>query len=287
MSSVARQTVLPAEWIIVSDGSTDRTDDLVLLAAEKHSWIRLLSLAPRSDRSFAAVVHAIEAGYRARLAQDYAYIGLLDADVRFQEDYFERLLAAFESALRLGLAGGLVVDLGRPRDFLPRNRQDVPGAVQFFRRSCFEDLGPLLAIPEGGWDAMTCARARMCGHETRLLTDLVVDHLKPRNSFKKGVFGRHWQLGVRDYVLGYSLLIEGLKCLDRMTEAPVVVGSVARALGFGWSWLRRRPVSVPADLLRFSRAEHLSRLCESLRLRRNSVRPAPHTSSAVASPHRL
>src|ERR1035437_9046662 len=171
IKSVVGQTVRPAEWMIVSDGSTDRTDEIVRAATVVEPWIRLLPLPPRAQRSFAAVVHATEAGVRALAVRGYEYIGLLDSDVRFQPDYFKRVIDCFERSPRLGLAGGVVIDVGLPKDRLPRNRQDVPGAVQFFRRACFEGLGGLLAIPEGGWDALTCARARMVGFETRLLTD--------------------------------------------------------------------------------------------------------------------
>ena len=130
---------------------------------------------------------------RALTVKDYEFIGLLDSDLRFQPDYFARVLEQFEKSPRLGLAGGVAQDLGTADQGLPRNREDVPGATQFFRRICFESLGGLLAIPEGGWDALTCARSRMIGYETRLLTDLIVDHLKPRNISEGGALRRLWR----------------------------------------------------------------------------------------------
>ncbi|MBV8277178.1 MAG: glycosyltransferase family 2 protein, partial [Verrucomicrobia bacterium] len=180
IESVVKQSVLPTEWIIVSDGSTDRTDSIVDDAAQTHQWIRLIALAVRPTRSFSAVVHATETGVKALISTDYRYLGLLDADVRFGPNYFERLIGHFEQEPKLGLAGGMVVDVGSSKQRVPRNLEDVPGAVQFFRRTCFDSLGGLLAIPEGGWDALTCAKARMNGFGTRLIPELVVDHLKPR-----------------------------------------------------------------------------------------------------------
>ena len=165
--AVTSQTVRPAEWIIVSDGSTDGTDDVVREASEIHQWIRLLRVGDRQGRCFSAVVRNTEAGILALSHRDYQYLGLLDADVDFQENYFERLISRFEANSRLGLAGGVVIDRGKPRDRFPANVLDVPGAVQFFRRSCFEQIGGLIAIPEGGWDSLTCAVARMKGFETQ------------------------------------------------------------------------------------------------------------------------
>ena len=253
--SVVNQTVRPAEWVIVSDGSTDRTDEIVQVAAQEHPWIRLLSLPARAERSFAAVVLATEVGVHALTTNDYEYLGLLDSDVAFQPDYFEQVLSSFESQPQLGLAGGVVIDVGSRKDRLPRNRQDVPGAVQFFRRTCFEALGGLIAIPEGGWDALTCARARMVGFETQLFTDLVVDHLKPRNIAEGGLLRRYWQLGVRDYALCYHPMFELAKCLGRIPGS-----GIARWLGYCSAAIQRRQRLVPADLVRFLRREQMQRM---------------------------
>lgn len=260
IESVVQQTLRPSEWVIVSDGSTDRTDQIVQAAAVVHSWIRLLPLAPRPQRSFAAVVRATETGLRALTAADYDYVGLLDSDVCFQADYFEKVIEEFEASPRLGLAGGVVIDVGQRKNHLPRNRLDVPGAVQLFRRDCFESLNGLLAIPEGGWDALTCARARSQGFETRLLTHLVVDHLKPRNISEGGWLRRIWQLGVRDYALGYHPLFQIFKCVSRLLEAPPLVGGIVRWVGYCGAALQHRERLIPPDLLTFIREEQKQRL---------------------------
>jgi glycosyltransferase involved in cell wall biosynthesis len=281
LAAVGRQAVRPAEWIIVSDGSTDGTDRLVLEASAKWPWIRLVPLAPRDGHCFAAVVRATETGLAALKTTDYQYIGLLDADVRFESDYFARVLAAFEDSPTLGLAGGVVLDVGRPRHERPRNQIDVPGAVQFFRRGCFESLGGLFAIPEGGWDALTCARARQLGYDTRLLTDLIVEHLKPRNAAKGGVFRRNWQLGVRDRALGYHPLFEIIKCISRWDEPPFFVAAATRGLGFAAAGLSRMPRHIPDDLRSFVQREQLSRLRQLLRLPKKSHSVVPQSRSTT------
>ena len=267
IASVVSQTHRPREWIIVSDGSTDRTNEIVSAAAHEHSWIRLLALPPRVGRDFAAVVKNTERGVRLLECRDYAFLGLLDSDVTFPADYFEQLIRRFEASPRLGLAGGVVIDVGTPRDRLPYNRQDVPGAVQFFRRACFESLGGLIAIPEGGWDALTCAVARMRGYETRLFTDLVVDHHKPRNIAHGGQLSRKWQLGVRDYCLGYHPLFEFVKCCGKLHHHPFLFGATAWWLGYCMAVVRRHPRFLPDDLVRFVRHEQFARLRRLLSVR--------------------
>ena len=260
IDSVVKQTLLPAEWIIVSDGSTDQTDEIVETASRRHPWIRLIQLPKREARSFAAVVHATETGLKSLKSTKYEYLGLLDSDVRFAATYFEQLVQRFERDPLLGLAGGVVVDVGHPKNERPRNMQDVPGAVQFFRRTCFNSLGGLVAIPEGGWDALTCAKARMCGFKTELLQELVVDHLKPRNISEGGVFRRKWQLGIRDYALGYHPVFEFLKCMGRITEPPFLFGAIARFWGYCFATLQKRPCLLPPDLKAFVRQEQMQRL---------------------------
>jgi poly-beta-1,6-N-acetyl-D-glucosamine synthase len=126
IASVVGQSWLPLQWIIVSDGSKDRTDEIVRDASSRHPWIWLICLPPREKRSFAATVHAIETGVRALAVSDYQYIGLLDSDVRFDPNYFETLIQRFEENPRLGLGGGMVIDIGFSKSHSPRNLLDVP-----------------------------------------------------------------------------------------------------------------------------------------------------------------
>jgi glycosyltransferase involved in cell wall biosynthesis len=261
IESVIRQTIHPREWVIVSDGSTDGTDDIVRRYAAAHAFIRLLRLDHKHTHSFAAVVFATEAGHQAIRTTDYDFIGLLDADVRFAADYYEKLIQKFAEQRRLGLAGGWVRDVvngkfegGRP------NLREIAGATQFFRRACFESLGGLMPIPEGGWDAITCVRARMNGYETRTFPDLVMEHLKPRNAAFGNPVSRKWQMGIRDYTLASHPLFEAVKCLSHVPKSPVVIGAAARFAAFVTCMISGRKVTLPPDLARFVRQEQLARV---------------------------
>jgi glycosyltransferase involved in cell wall biosynthesis len=266
IKSVLAQTILPREWVIVSDGSTDDTNRIVKEASAEFPWIRLLELPQRPERNFGAVVKASEAGIAALQSTTFEYIGLLDSDVQFQPDYFQRVIETFERAPKLGLAGGVVIDVGLPKDQLPRNLLDVPGAVQFFRRECFQALGGLIAVPEGGWDGLTCAKARMQGFQTRLIPELIVDHLKPRNISEGGQIRRKWQMGVRDYAFGAHPIFELIKCIGRVFEPPILLGSAAWWVGYCSAMLQRRKRHVPSELVHFIRSEQKNRLLKIFRL---------------------
>jgi hypothetical protein len=273
IESVVGQTCLPKEWVIVSDGSTDGTNEVIESACLGRPWIRLLKLPARLERSFAAVVQNTELGVAALECQHFDYLGLLDADVEFQADYYERVLRRFDENPRLGLGGGVVIDVGSQPSRLPRNRSDVPGAVQFFRRECFRSLGPLYQVPEGGWDCLTCVVARMNGFETQLFPELVVKHLKPRNAAEGGAFRRHCQLGERDYALGYDPVFAVVRWLARAFDSPVLGGATAALLGYAGAALRRRPRVVPREVIDFMRKEQSERLLgASVRRRTNAKR---------------
>lgn len=259
--SVLGQTLPPREWIIVSNGSTDQTEEIVERYARDYSFIRLLKYTVTGPRNFAAVVFADEAGYRALTTKDYAFIGLLDADVRFKPDYFASLIARFEANPKLGLAGGRVLDVIDGKT--PWQRQylkDISGAAQFFRRECFESLGGLVPIPEGGWDAITCCQARANGYETQTFPDLIMEHLKPRNVGEGNKLRRKWQMGLRDYAIGNDPLFELLKCGFRFWESPFLVGATARIWGYVWSVLSRRKRCLSPAIMAAVRAEQRTRL---------------------------
>src|SRR6266446_5300606 len=99
------QTLLPERWVIVDDGSTDRTAEIVESYAKRHSWIELIRRSQRWDRNFAGKAHAFNAGFERVRSLQFKVIGNLDADISFECDYFEFLLSKFAEIPRLGVAG--------------------------------------------------------------------------------------------------------------------------------------------------------------------------------------
>lgn len=284
--SVISQDALPAEWVIVSDGSVDRTDEIVSRYAQAKPWIRLIRMTGRPRRNFASVVFAAETGCRSLTCRHYSFIGLLDADVRFQRTYMANLISKFADDAALGVAGGLVMDVVDGRLLCSRQHmREVAGAVQFFRRDCFEAIGGLIPVPEGGWDALTCVVARMKGFRTRTFPDLIVEHLKPRNSAEGRVLRRHWQFGIREYALANHPLFELVKCCGRLLESPVLVGALSRLAGYCWASFTRRPRMVPKPIIEFLRQEQIGRLKKSLTNAFSTARDAAKYDACCQDEH--
>ena len=148
IQSVISQTVPPSKWIIVSDASTDRTDEIVQHYQDRYPYVQLLRITEEHPRNFAAQVYAINAGCRELMNLDFAFIGNLDADVTFAPCYFERVLDRFAADPELGLTGGWIFESrhGQYRSRSCNRAWSVAHAVQLFRRACFEQVGGYVAL---------------------------------------------------------------------------------------------------------------------------------------------
>ena len=177
IQSVISQTILPKRWVIVSDGSTDGTDEIVKNYMDGREWMELVHLPARQERNFAAKVLAFNAGYERVKELTFDIIGNIDADVSFTEDYVAYLLGKFEEMPGLGVAGTHYIegDFHSYRDSYI-NENHVNGQCQLFRRSCFEDIGGYTPIKGGGIDWVAVTTARMKGWTTRSFAERTFNH---------------------------------------------------------------------------------------------------------------
>jgi len=261
IQSVISQTVLPERWVIVSDGSTDDTESVVEKYLGGHSWLELVRRPPRSERHFAAKVDAFAAGYDRLRGLEFDVIGNLDADVSFEPDYMEYLLGKFATMPRLGVAGTHYVegDFHSFRDSYI-NPQHVNGQCQMFRRECFEDIGGYVPNKEGGIDWIAVTTARMKGWDTRSFSDRVFHHHRKMGTAGMSELGARFHYGKKDYFLGGHPLWQVFRSTFQMTKKPYVLGGLGLLLGYMWYWVRRVERPVSPELMRFHRAEQMSRL---------------------------
>jgi poly-beta-1,6-N-acetyl-D-glucosamine synthase len=175
IASVVAQTIRPARWVIVSDGSTDGTDEIVSGQAARHPWIELVRTPERAARHFAGKVRAFNAGLAAMRGVDYDVVASLDADISLDPDHFAFLLDKLAGDSRLGLVGTPFQDTST-YDYRFVSIEHVSGACQVFRRACFEDIGGYVPIESGGVDHVAVITARMKGWKTRTFTGKVCRH---------------------------------------------------------------------------------------------------------------
>lgn len=284
IESVVSQTVLPQRWVIVSDASTDRTDQIVQEYAARHNFIRLLRITEPHPRNFAAQVHAINLGCASLDDCDYRFIGNIDADVSFGPDYFATLLRRFEANPKLGLAGGVTREQDGTVASAPRGEalQSVPHALQLFRRKCFEDVGGYPVLPYGGPDTYAEVMARMKGWQVTGFEDLVAQHYRYTASAGGQLRGRFRQ-GLMESSLGYDPLFEAVKCARRLREKPAGVGAVARIAGFCWAQVSHKP-AVSREFVHYLRREQKQRVRRFVRNLLSRTAQAVHVDVVINRP---
>jgi glycosyltransferase involved in cell wall biosynthesis len=263
IQSVVAQTNRPLKWVIVSDGSTDGTDEIVLKYASANEWIELLRQPDRVDRNFAGKAAAFNAGCARLTGLDYQVIGNLDADITFEPDYFAFLMEKFAANPKLGVAGTPYEEDGKTRARL--DLEHVSGACQMFRRECFEGIGGYPSIKSGGIDLISVFSAREAGWQTRTFPEKICQHHRKMGSAQLTGLAERWHRGRMDYLLGSHPLWEVFRSLYQMRNKPVVLGGFLILFGYVWQWVRGVQRTMPANLIVIRQRDQMRRLKNTLR----------------------
>jgi poly-beta-1,6-N-acetyl-D-glucosamine synthase len=243
LDTVIRQSVPPAKWIIVDDGSTDETPEILAEYTQKHSWIEVVTRSDRGKRSVGpGVVDAFYAGYQAINPDDYEFLCKLDLDLRLPPRYFETLMERMKANPRTATCSGKayvehdgrLVDEGHGDDM-------SLGMTKFYRVSCFKAIGGF--VREVMWDGIDCHRCRMNGWiacswdepELRFI------HLRPMGSSQRGIYTGRMRHGYGQYFMGTGFLFMAASALYRVNQKPYVLGSLAIL----WGWLKSAISGMP------------------------------------------
>lgn len=264
--SVVGQTIQPAKWVIVSDGSTDGTDDIVSSYAAQHKWIELVRVPERSERHFAGKVDAFNAGYAKVKDINYEVIGNLDADVSFEADYIGFLMSKFAENPRLGVAGTPYREENAEHDEQFKSPDHVSGACQLFRRECFEEIGGYPSVRSGGIDLIALLAAQAKGWQTRRFDEkFCLHHRTVGSGMDAGGLSRLLSRGRKDYLLGSHPVFEIFRGVNQMKTKPYIVGGVLMLVGYAWAMLRRLERTMPEALIVLRRVDQMQRLKNVLR----------------------
>jgi poly-beta-1,6-N-acetyl-D-glucosamine synthase len=264
LRSVVAQSARPLRWVIVSDGSTDGTDDIVSRYAAEYDWIELIRMPERAERDFAGKVRAFRAGY-ARVAHlPYDVIGNLDADVSFGEDHFDCLVGKFAEDPGLGVVGAPFREGTYQYDYRFTNIENVWGGCQLFRKECFEDIGGYVAIKGGCIDHVAVVSARMKGWKTRTFTETVCSHHRTMGTAQSGGVKAKFKIGAKDYSVGNHPVWQLFRSVYQMKQRPFGIGGLALGAGYAWSMIKGVPRPVSRELIEFTRREQMRRLTKLL-----------------------
>ena len=257
--AVASQTIAPTQWILVNDGSHDRTGAIIDHYAQIYPWITAVHRDDRGRREAGGgVINTFYDGYAHIAASDWDFLIKLDADLSFPVSYFERCFEQFAIDSSLGIGGGGIYHEaagGLQLEQTPRFH--VRGATKIYRRQCWDQLGGLLRAP--GWDTVDELKANMLGWTTRSFLDLKVSHYRFTGA-AEGAWKNCIKDGRANYITGYHPLFMLLKCAKRLTRKPYLSGSVGLMWGFLSAYLRKTPRVEDGSLIRYTRQQQMRRL---------------------------
>lgn len=275
-NAVAAQTRPPDLWIVVDDGSTDRTPQILEELLPRIDFLRVLdtSKLPKigavPDRlATAAEARAFNLGLNSVTWEDFTHIAKLDGDTELPSDYFERVLGEFERDPQLGLAGGVYADpdpnpegtgwkvIGIPSE------HHVPGTLKCYSRSCLQAVGGMQE--RLGWDTIDETYARLRGYRTRAYPDLIAHHHRPWGSADGTLRGRA-RHGECAYIVHFTLPWVTLRAFKLALSRPRGLSGIAFLYGYLRSAVRRVPRVEDAEFRRFVHAELRTRMLDALRL---------------------
>ena len=261
IASVTAQTVLPQRWVIVSDGSTDKTNELVERSAKKYDFIRFVKLERLPGRNFGSKGRALEQGCKLLEGLSYEFIGNLDADIALEPCYFEELLKQFDRDPQLGIAAGFIYE-EQDGEFRARaaNRVDsIPHGAQLVRRECYEAIRGYAVFKYGGEDWYAQQSAKMKGWRAEAFPALKILHERHTGA-AGGLIKHQFRLGRLDYSFGSDPVFEFMKCSLRVFERPWLLGAFARLAGFAWSGFCRETRPVSQEFVEFLRKEQRAKI---------------------------
>ncbi len=254
LDSVVAQTVRPDRWIIVDDGSTDATPQILSEYAAKYDWIRVVLKTDRGHRAVGpGVVEAFYAGYDCITPSDYTYLCKLDLDLELPNRYFESLMNRMEADSRIASCSGKAYFEDAAGQMVSENISDDMslGMTKFYRVAAFEALGGF--VREVMWDGIDCHKARMLGWKAVSwdVPELRFNHLRAMGSSQKGIFTGRRRHGFGQYYMGTGPLFLLASAVNKMRQKPYILGGLAIVQGYFGAMLRGAERHGDPELRRF------------------------------------
>ena len=243
LDSVLAQSVRPAKWIIVDDGSTDATPKILAEYAGQHDWIDIVTRRDRGRRSVGpGVIEAFYSGYDTINADDYDYLCKLDLDLRLPPRYFETLMRRMQENTHIATCSGKAyIEANGQLSNEGHGDETSLGMTKFYKVSSFKAIGGF--VREVMWDGIDCHRCRMMGMIACSWDEpaLRFVHLRPEGSSQQSVYTGRMRHGFGQYFMGTGLFFMAASALYRVREKPYLFGSLAMLWGWIKSALQRKP----------------------------------------------
>ncbi len=261
INSVTNQSILPDVWVIVDDGSTDGTRDIIMNYLIEYEFIKLVCLGKETGRTVASKVKAIDEGYKFLQKYNLTYIGILDADIALPVNYYQNMILELEKKPELGVIGGTMIEIRNgKKEKSSSGVHHVIGAVQFFRKSCYDEIGGIPKIDTVGEDSAALIAARANGWQTKTVRNIEFEHLKPKGVTIVGSLKKSYRLGVGDFSLGVIWIFAIVKGIRRLFWKPYFLFGLGYLAGFVHANIKGNRRQLSSEYITYYKREQIQRI---------------------------
>lgn len=286
IKSVIAQTIRPVLWVIVDDGSTDKSGEILDQFEKEHNWIKAIHLEKAEEYLGVHISYVYNSGfeyinnYSDKSLIEWEYIGILDSDTIAEPEYFEKLICKFEENPKLGIASGSTCELSENIahiledkdskldianlefwDTYPfslrgeKVRLDLPmGSARLWKRKCFEETGGRLDNINAP-DAISTVKANLNGWDTARFPEIKI--IERSGLSARGNWYGYKDKGRTSYVVNQSISTALLKSLSYSTKMPYYFG-IAYLWGYFGSLVSRTKQVNDKDIIRYYRSAHMN-----------------------------
>lgn len=243
LDTMVAQTRQPDLWLIVDDGSTDETPQILSEYSDRHDWIKVITRENRGKRAVGpGVIDAFYEGYNSIDIDEFEYVCKLDLDLRLPSGYFEILISKMTENKKIGTCSGKAyIETSKGLESERHGDETSLGMTKLYRVSCFKEIGGF--VREVMWDGIDCHSCRMhgwiaCSWDE---SELRFVHLRPMGSSQVGIHTGRMRHGYGQYFMGTGFLFICASAVYRLNEKPYLTGSMAIL----WGWLKSAILKKP------------------------------------------
>ena len=269
--SVIVQMILPQKWVIIDDGSTDQSPEIIKEFENEFGFITYLRFDRRDiENYFDHKVNVVLAGIKEAAKVEHDFLGVLDADITLETSYYKNIMAEFGRNPKLGTASGIYLNkINGGLQKLVKDKNSTAGGLQVFRRECYESIGGFIPLRHGAEDSLMDILARMHGWQSRLFPEYkAIHHRATGTGDGRSVLQARFRQGLTEYGIATHPLFMAVKSFRRaVLEKPYFVGSIVRFAGFLYGYCLREKRQLSPEVIRFVRKEQIGRLWSCIRKR--------------------
>lgn len=264
LDSVVKQSILPKEWIIVNDGSTDDTEKIVKEYLEKYYWIKLINNKSQHARSCGSkVIRAFNIGYNNIDYNEFDFIVKLDADLTLPANYFQEVSKTFLNNPKIGLCGGYCVNKKNNKLIKEESpNYHIRGAFKSIRKECWTDIGGFKEVL--GWDGLDEMTAMFKGWETKNLNLAVIHHRPTASAYNRFALAKNH--GIANYRNGGNVPLAFIRSCVRVFQKPYFIIGIGFLIGYFEAFLKKYNKYVDKDLAKFINNFHMKRILNKFKI---------------------